>query len=452
MTDAASPRRTLWPRGGLWRHPDFLKLWSAETISQFGTQISALAIPLVAVITLDVSAFQVALLNVVEFAPFMLISLPAGVWVDRWPRRPVLIIGDLGRALLLASIPVAYAFDALTMGQLYVVGFAIGVLTVFFDVAYQSYLPSLVEREQLVDGNSKLEISRSGAQLAGPAIAGVLVQALTAPVAVLVDAISFIGSGAFVLAIRKHEEVPERKQAEDGASAGMRAELSEGLRFVLGHRYLRWIAASTATFNFFGSMMGAIFIVYAVRSLDLSPGVIGIIFAVGNVGYLVGAITANRVAERIGVGRTIVAGAATGIASLLIPLAPQDGPIPFLLVSGLVISFGVVVYNVTQLSFRQAITPERLQGRMNSVMRFIVWGVMPLGTLAGGAIATGVDLRAAIWVGAIGQSLAFLPVALSPVRSLDRMPGAGPEAGAGDAAAEGGAFAPGQLLDPEELV
>lgn len=414
-TTTANRRRTLWPRGGLWRHPDFVKLWSAETISQFGSQVSGLAIPLVAIITLDVSPFQVALLTVVEFAPFILISLPAGVWVDRMRRRPILIIGDLGRAALLASIPIAYGLDMLTIEQLYVVGFAIGVLTVFFDVAYQSYLPSLVNREQLV------------------------------------DAISFVGSGLFVVGIRRREEAPERPEAQPGESAGMRAELSEGLRYVLGHRYLRWIAASTATFNFFGSMMGAIFLVYAVRGLHLSPGVIGLIFAVGNVGYLAGAISANRVAARFGVGVTIVVGAATGIAALLIPLAPQDSPIPFLLVSGLIVSFGVVVYNVTQLSYRQAITPERLQGRMNSVMRFIVWGVMPLGTLVGGAIATGIDLKAAIWVGAIGQSLAFLPVLLSPVRSLDRMPDTGAEPSPADATAAGAAFAPGQLLDPEEI-
>jgi MFS family permease len=165
----------LWPRGGLWRHADFLKLWSAETISQFGSQITGLALPLVAIITLDVSAFQVSALYVIEFAPFLLISLPAGVWVDRLPRRPILILGDLGRAALLATIPIAYALDALTIWQLYAVGFFVGICTVFFDVAYQSYLPSLVDRTALVEGNSKLEISRSAAQLSGPAAAGVLV-------------------------------------------------------------------------------------------------------------------------------------------------------------------------------------------------------------------------------------------------------------------------------------
>ena len=411
----------IWPQGGLWRHPDFLKLWSAETISQLGSQVTGLALPLVAIITLDVSAFEVALLNIVEFAPFILVSLPAGVWVDRLPRRPILIAGDLGRAALLATIPVAYWLDALTIWQLYIVGFAFGVLTVFFDVAYQSYLPSLVQREQLVDGNSKLEISRSGAQLAGPALAGVLVQALKAPVAILVDAVSFVASGLFVLGIRKREAVPEREPSRS-PFRGMRAELSEGLRYVLGHRYLRWIAVSTATFNFFSNVMFAIFLVYAVRSLDLSPGQIGFIFAIGNVGYLVGAITSNRITERVGVGPAIVLGAAAGIAALLVPLAPQSGPIPFLIASQLVISFGLPLYNITQVSFRQAITPERLQGRMNSVMRFIVWGVIPLGTLTGGVIASVVDLRAAIWIGALGMSLAFLPVLLSPVRTLGEMP------------------------------
>jgi MFS family permease len=414
----------LWPRGGLWRHPDFLKLWSAETISQFGSQITGLALPLVAIITLDVSAFQVSALYVIEFAPFLLISLPAGVWVDRLPRRPILILGDLGRAVLLATIPVAYAFDALTIWQLYAVGFFVGICTVFFDVAYQSYLPSLVDRTALVEGNSKLEISRSAAQLSGPAVAGVLVQALKAPYAILADAMSFLASGLFVLGIRKREEnVPTRAERK-ASKASMRAELGEGLRWVLGNPYLRTISMSTATFNFFGSMMQAILAVYLVRSLGMSPFLIGVIFAIGNVGYLLGALLTNRISRRIGVGPAIVVGGMAGIAQLLIPLAPQDehAAIPYLVVAGLVVGFGVVLYNVTQLSMRQAITPERLQGRMNSSIRFIVWGVMPLGLLAGGALATTFDLRTAIWVGAIGNSLSWLPLVIGPVKSLREVP------------------------------
>jgi MFS family permease len=441
-------RRGLWPHGGLWRHADFLKLWSAETVSQFGTQVSSLALPFVAIVTLDVSAFEVALLGVVEFAPFILVTLPAGVWVDRLRRRPILIVGDFGRASLLATVPLAYAFDVLTIWQLYVVGFAVGVCTVFFDVAYQAYLPSLVDRSRLVEGNSKLEISRSGAQIAGPGLGGAVIEILTAPVAVLADAISFLASGLFLLGIRKHEPLPERVEpGEQGP--GMRAELMEGLRYVLGHRLLRWIAASTATFNFFGSVLFSILLVYIVRELGMSAGLVGLIFTVGSIGFLAGAIVAGRISDRIGVGPAIVAATAAGFSTLLIPLAPQDseGAIPFLIASQVIGGVGVVVYNVNQLSLRQALTPERLQGRMNSVMRFIVWGVIPLGTLAGGAIASSFGLRAAIWIGAIGTSLAILPVLLTSVRSVRRLPEPGEPLHGEDAVLAGPGPAPTPTVD-----
>src|SRR5215211_2101285 len=183
-------RLPMWPSGGLWRHADFLKLWSAETVSRFGSEITGLALPLLAVIVLDASAFEVSALVVIEFLPFVLFAIPAGVWVDRLRRKPILVIADIGRALLLGSIPIAYTFDALTLGQLYVVGFLVGICTVFFDVSYQSYLPSLVAREQLVEGNSKLEVSRAGAQIGGPGAAGGLVSAIGAPAAIVVDAVS----------------------------------------------------------------------------------------------------------------------------------------------------------------------------------------------------------------------------------------------------------------------
>ncbi len=406
--------------GGLWLHRDFRSLWAAETISVFGTQISQLALPLVAVITLEASVFEVALLGVIEFAPFILISLPAGVWVDRMRRKPILVTADVGRALLLASIPVAYWLDALTIWQMYVVGFAVGVLTVFFDVSYQSYLPSLVAREQLVEGNSKLEISRSAAQLAGPGLAGLLVEAVKAPGAVLIDAISFFLSAVYLFRIKAEERAPTR--AERQAGPGMKEEVKEGLRWVFGNRYLRWIAASTATFNFFGNIIGAVFLVFAVRVLDLRPGVIGLVFAVSSIGYLVGALLANRLSRRFGVGPTIVLGAAGSVSLFFLAVAPTSNPIPFLIAAQAISGMGIPIYNITQVSFRQAITPERLQGRMNSVMRFIVWGVMPLGALLGGALASWFGIRFTIWVGAIGMSLAVLPVLLSPVRTLREMP------------------------------
>ncbi len=415
--------RSLWPHGGLWRHRDFLKLWSAETISQFGTQVSNIALPLVAIITLDASTFAVSVLVTVLFLPFILFTLPAGVWVDRLPRRPILVIGDLGRAVLLATIPIAYFSDALTMEQLYVVAFLIGVCTVFFDVAYQSYLPSLVERGQLVEGNSKFEVSRSAAQISGPGIGGLLVEILTAPYAVVVDAVSFLSSGLFILGIRKKED--HKPATEPGqAKPSFWTELKQGMRFVLGNPYLRAQAGCTATSNFFFSLgLNAIGLVYIVRVLDLTPGVIGLIFSIGSVGAMAAAFTSRRISARIGVGPATILGAAIfGPAMLLIPLAPVESPIPFLVAAMVLVSFGGVLYNIMAVSYRQALCPPRLQGRMNSVMRFIVWGTIPLGTLAGGALGTWIGLRETLVVGSIGATLAFLWIFFSPMRGVREMP------------------------------
>jgi MFS family permease len=412
----------LWPSGGLWRHSDFLKLWSAETISQFGTQVSGLALPLVAILVLDASAFAVAALGTVEFLPFILFTLPAGVWVDRLPRRPILIAGDFGRAALLATIPIAYVADVLTMTQLYVVGFLVGVCTVFFDVAYQSYLPSLVAREHILDGNSKLEVSRSTAQIGGPGLGGLLVEVFTAPYAILVDAVSFVSSGLFVLNIGKREErrAPAATREE---RTSLWTELKEGLRFVLGNPYLRAQAGCTATSNLFFSLGFSVYLVYVVRVLELSPGVIGILFSIGSVGSLLAAFTARRISGRFGIGPTTIAVTLLqGPAMLLIPLAPVDFPIPFLVVGGIALGFVIVVYNIVQVSYRQAICPERLQGRMNSVIRFIVWGTIPIGTLAGGALGTWIGLREALVIGAIGSGGSFLWILLSPQRNLRDMP------------------------------
>jgi MFS family permease len=411
---------SLWPEGGLWRHSDFLKLWSAETVSQFGTQISLLALPLVAIDVLHVSAFKVAALTTVEFLPFLLVSLPAGVWVDRLPRRPILIAGDLARAGLLASIPIAYAMDALTIWQLYGVGFFVGIATVFFDIAYQSYLPALVERQQIIDGNAKLEISRSAAQLGGPGIAGLLVGWLRAPAAILVDAVSFLGSALFIFSIRKLE----LSQAERAPRRKMRTELREGLSYVLRHPYLKNIAACTALFNFFGLMGFAVLLVFARRQLDLSPEAIGLAFTLSNFGPLLAALSANRIFARLGVGRTIIVSSILGGPMfLVIPFAPHGQAALALLIPAILVGgFMGVVYNIAQVSLRQAITPERIQGRMNSVMRFIVWGTIPLGSITGGALASQIGLKQTLIVGAVGCCLPFLPVLLSPVRHVREMP------------------------------
>jgi MFS family permease len=411
----------LWPTGGLWRHPDFVKLWSAETVSQFGTQFTQLALPLAAIDVLHASAFEVAALTTVEFLPFLLVSLPAGVWVDRLRRRPILVIGDLSRAVLLGSIPVAYAFDALTIWQLYGVGFLVGIATVFFDVAYQSYLPSLVDRQQLIDGNSKLEISRGAAQLGGPGLAGIVIQALRAPGAIAFDALSFVGSAVFIFSIRKHE----RSQQPDEVSARrMRDELREGLRYVLTHPFLKNIAACTALFNFFGNLGFAVLIFFARRDLGLSPLAIGLALTLSNIGPLIAAFNAHRISSRFGVGRTIIAASILGGPMfLVVPFAPHgNAALTFLVPAFVLGGFSNVIYNVTQISLRQAITPERIQGRMNSVMRFIVWGTIPLGALLGGALATTIGVKETLIVGGIGCCLPFLPVLFSPVRGLRDMP------------------------------
>jgi MFS family permease len=405
----------------LWRHRDFMRLWAAETISQIGSQVTLLALPLAAILTLNASAFQVGALSSIEYAPFLLVGLPAGVWVDRLRRRPILIAGDLGRAVVLASIPIAYWLDALTLPHLYAAAFLTGICTVFFDVAYQSYLPSLVQRRQLTEGNAKLEISRSGAQLAGPGAAGVLVQIVTAPVAIAVDAASYVGSALFVLAIRRPEPKPATPAAHE--RPGMRSQIMEGLRYVLGHPLLRPIAACTSLSNFFSAMTTAIVILFAVRELGLSAGAIGIALAIGNAGFLVGAFVAGRVARRLGLGRTIVGSALVfGLGGFAYPVATPATAVALFVAGGILIGFGGVVYNVNQVSLRQAITPERMQGRMNATMRFVVWGTLPIGALAGGALGGAIGLRPTLWVAALGGLLAFVPPLLSRVRRLDAIP------------------------------
>jgi predicted MFS family arabinose efflux permease len=290
--------------------------------------------------------------------------------------------------------------------------------TVFFDVAYQSYLPSLVRQDQLVDGNSKLEISRAGAFIAGPGLAGVLVGAITAPFAILVDAVSFLGSAGFLARIRAKEERPGRQ-----ADAHLGRELWEGVRYLATHRYWRPFAMCTATSNFFGQVVGSIFLVYAVRELDLSPQLIGLTLVPVGVGGMVAALLVGRVSKRFGVGPTIIGAAAVfGPATLLIPLAPASFPLPFLLLAFGLLGAGGIAYNITGISLVQSLTPERLLGRLNASRRFIVWGAIPLGAVVGGLLATAFGLEAALWVGAIGSCTCFLPILCSPLRTLRDMP------------------------------
>jgi MFS family permease len=409
------------PKGALWSHPDFVKLWTGQTISEFGSQISQLAIPLLAAVSLHASAFEFSLLGVLGFMPFILFALPAGVWVDRLRRRQILIVGDAARALLLALVPILWALHELRMWHLLVLQFVIGIFTVFFDVAYQSYLPALIEREHLVDGNSKLQLTVSVSQVAGPSVSGALIAAVTAPYAILADAVSFVASTLFMVTMRHRETPPQHDDATPRPK--MWPQVKEGLQWVAGHPWLRAIAACTGSSNFFSSVLFAIVVLYMVRTLHLSAFEIGFVFAVGSAGSILGALATGRLNKALGVGRTIVLTAGVfSVAGLAVPLAPKSFPLPLLMLAQVLFGFGSVTYNITQVSLRQAITPERLQGRMNAAMRWIVWGTIPLGSLAGGAIATWWGLRTALWVGAFGGLVPFLPVALTSVRKIREMP------------------------------
>jgi MFS family permease len=408
-------RRWFPVRGSLWSNRDFLCLWAGQTVSEFGSQVTNLALPFVAILVLKATTFEVAALGVVDFLPFVLLSLPVGVWVDRWRRRPILIAADWGRAVVLGSVPVAYALGILTLWQLFAVGFLAGALTVFFDVAYQSFLPSLVERDQLADGNSMLEISRSTSQVAGPGLAGLLVAAIKAPYAIAVDALSFVVSAVMLNRIQQVESVADLS----GSERRMRTEILDGLRYVLRHPLMRPMMLFVAISNFFTSLVTSILLVFAVRRLHLSAATVGLIFSLGSIGSLAGAVVASRVARALGIGPALIGLAAmSGVAWLFIPLASGEVAIPFLVLAQLVFGFCAVASNITGISLLQAITPDRLLGRMNASRRFVVWGVIPFGGLAGGALGSYFGLRPTLWLGAVGASVAFMPLVFSPYRRI----------------------------------
>lgn len=406
---------------GLWRNRNFLKLWTGQTISVFGSQVTLLALPLVAVISLKATPFQMGILTAAGTVSWLLIGLFAGVWVDRLHRRPILIAADLGRALLLVFVPIAALLGILRIEELYIIGFLVGALTVFFGVAYPSFLPSLVQREQLVEGNSKLEVSRSIAQIAGPGFGGILVQVFTAPLAIVVDVISFVISALFLSLVRVTESAP--KPAEQHQS--MRKEIIEGLRLVLENPLLRAMTFATATFNFFAAVAEAVFILYATRQLGINPAALGLIFAIAGPGALLGAVTAPQFTRKFGIGPTIAGSLLLlGIASLFIPLAggPVIIAISLLALSQLLLGFALPIYDVNVISLAQGITPGHFLGRMNASTRFIYAGVGPIGALVGGILGGIVGLRFTLLIAAIGALLGFLWILLSPTWKVKGQP------------------------------
>jgi MFS family permease len=407
------------PSRSLWHHRDFMFLWGGQTVNEIGSSITTLALPLLALLSLHATAFEVGALTACTNAAFIIVALPAGAWVDRWRKRRVLIWGDAGRVVLLGSIPLAKELGVLTLGQLYVVALLTGVLTVFFDVAYQSYLPVLVEPDQLVDGNGKLGASQAFGQVAGPGLGGLLVGAVGAAYAVVADAASFVVSTIATLFIRRPEPPPPPRPA----GRRLRTEIREGLHFVVTHPILRKVTGCTATSNFFSGVFFSILAVFLVRVLHTSPGVIGIVFSAGSVGGVIGGAFAGRIGARVGTARVIwLSMALAGPFQLLATAAFHGWGVSLVAVGMFAATATGVVYNTAQVSYRQRICPPELLGRMNASVRFIVWGTLPLGALTGGVLAEVIGIRPTLVIGAVGGWAAALWVIFSPLFGLRDVP------------------------------
>jgi predicted MFS family arabinose efflux permease len=401
---------------GIARDPDFARFWAAESISAVGSQFTAVALPLLAVLTLGASPMAVGFLTAAAGLPHLIFGLFAGAWVDRLRRRPIMIASNLGRAAFLVIVPVAAWFGALRMELLIAVAFLAESLTVFFDIAYLAFVPTLVSRAQLVEANSKLQASASGAQVIGPALSGTLVRVLGAPFAILVDAASLLVSALFLLRIRTLEPAPEPSQ---GLSVFQ--EVTHGLGVLWSDRRLRALALASGVMNLGGFLFLSVYVLYLTRTLGLGPGAVGFVFALGGVGALVGSVAAGPLRARWGIGATLMASLVLfGVFGLTIPLAavfPRFA-LPLILASEFLQWVMVLVFSINSVSLRQAITPDRLLGRVNGTMRFVVWGMRPVGSLLGGYLGGLIGLPATLAVGALGMLVAFVPLLGSPISRM----------------------------------
>ena len=404
--------------------PDFRRLWTGQTISVLGDQVSIIGLPLVAVLVLDADAGQMGLLTAVGLLPHLLFSLPAGAWLDRVHRRRRLMIwADLGRAALIATIPLAVAFDALTMAQLYVVGFLRGSLAVAFDLAWNTVFVSVVRRERYVEAMALLNGSRSLAYVAGPTIGGALVQVLGAPLAMLADALSYFGS---VVALRRIRSPEPPVEPETGS---LRERLSAGLAFLFRDPIMRPTLLAAATINLFNFAFAALFILYATTVLGISPGVLGLSLGFGAIGGLLGAVVASRVGRRIGLGPAYALGCILFPASLiLVPVAGPDMPMPLILALVIAAEFGaglgVMILDINVGAFITARTPDRIRSRSVGAFRFVNYGVRPVGAMLGGALGTAFGVREALFIATIASMAGCLWLVGSQVLKLRELPDA----------------------------
>lgn len=402
---------------GLWKHPDFLKLWSAKTISWLGSHVSFLAVPLTAVLLLEATPFQMGILIAAETAPYLLFSLFIGAWVDRLKRRPLLVMANLGRGLFAFGIPLLALSNGLSIETLILLAFLIGILTVVVDVAEEAYLPALIGREQLVEGHSKLSATSSATEMIGPGVAGALVQWVSAPIAIAFNAFSFLISGVLLLLIQAEEPPPIRSEDR----AGIWAEVRDGLDFTFRHTILRPIIATSVTLQLFGGMIDALLMLYVTRDLGLPPIFVGLIYIMGSLSGLIAAAAAERLIAYSGIGSvTIISAAMIGVGWLIIPVAGAmlETPMIPILVGMLITGAGNTLFNITSQSLKQTLTPDQMLGRVNSSSLFLGMGVLPAGALVGGALATELGAETTLLVAGFGLMFGWFWVFFSPLRAM----------------------------------
>jgi MFS family permease len=390
---------------GLWKHSDFLRLWSGQTISVFGTMIGGTAMSFTAILYLKATPFQMGVLQALQVAPALLVGLFAGAWVDRLRRRPILIWADIARAAVLATIPLAAWLGGLRIWQVYAVTLVVSILALFFDVAYQAYLPALVGKADVLEGNSKLSASAAVAEFGGFSIAGWLVQALTAPVAVLIDAVSFVVSALTLGWIRAREDEVLQEEQPD-----LHGEIVAGLRAVLHQPVLRACALAVLVHGLGGGAFGALVVLFMSRDLGFQPGLLAMTWAVGGLSSFLGAALASRFTDRLGVSLAMASGLALyGVSALLIPLAHGPTVLSITLLVLAQLGDGLyIVYEINLLSLRQQMAPERLLGRVNATNRVLDLGAALVGSLLGGLVAGLVGVRPVLVAAACGTVLAGL--------------------------------------------
>lgn len=383
-----------------------MRLWAGQSISLLGSRVTMIALPLTAVFALHATAFEMGILTAAGPLAYLLVGLPAGAWVDRLPRRPVMIVADLGRALLLASIPLAAILGLLTMPQLFLVALLVGVLTVFFDLAYQSLLPSVVRADQLVEGNSKLRVSESVTQVAGPGVGGGLVQLLGAPVAIAADAVTFVVSALSLVQVRTREAAPSGR-----ASRNLGREIQVGVTTVLRTPSLGALAGASLTFNLFDNVLMAVYVLYMTRTLHFPGSLVGLIFGLGGVGGLVGATVAERVTTRFGHRRVMFGGIGIAAAGELTIAGARDPilvAVIILLIAESMVEFGGALYGIDAATFCQTTVPGSLQGRVTATMRVISCGVGSFGALAGGMLGGAIGVRPTVLIAGMGSLFSIL--------------------------------------------